>query len=743
MPEIYTELTDPTAVNTALTISFTSPSAQNLIVGKTSLLQIFALTTIETELEQTSPPAPSIHRNGSQDFGRRIQEVDEELGGDGALQRSQRESVTKLVLVGEYHLSGSLTSMVRVKTAVSKSGGDSLLLGFKDAKLSLVQWDPATNCISTISVHYYEQEEFRSALMPDSTVNYLTADPASRCAVLKFNQDMLAILRFKQREDEDLVLGDAGEDEDMEYDPDNLFREDEARERKEALAAVSANAGDSVAHTPGLGLLRPDSMSYPSFVVSAAQLDDQIAHITSITFLYEYREPTFGILFQPNRTWSGLLEADRRDTHSYIVITLDLEQRASTPIISVTSLPYDLYRIVPLPPPIGGALLMGGNEVIHVDQAGKTTGVAVNQYARKTTNFQLADQSDLTLELEGSLAESLEGEKGDVLIVTKKGEGVVVSFKMDGRNVSGLRVTKLPSGDTTVFGKWGSCLVSLGNRKLFLGSMTNDSRLIGWKHRGEKQTGENVKEEVAYDEDEDPYAFDDMDDLYGGSANRKGSSNGDLRRTQTGLGEYIFQIHDRLTNLGPLKDITLGKPTFLDEAAQRHRDVLTDLELVATSGSGEEGGLSILRKRIIPNVIGRFDFPECLALWVVRARKKHRGHNSSAGGGRSAANASAGTGDGDVNVDEDYDRYLITSKAEESLVFQVKDTFDEVKGTEFDKGMATVDVGTLGGEGRIVQVGDTEVRVYDCGVYMPSFRFEIKFCCCGARLCVCVRCEYA
>lgn len=765
MPEIYTELTDPTAVNAALYVSFTSPTTQNLVIAKTSLLQIYSITTIETELEGSSSQLGSFSslangNNGPQEFDRRIQDTDQEqtfLGADVLPQRSQREPVTKLVLVAEYHLSGTLTSMVKIRAVSSKSGGECLLLGFQDAKLSLVQWDPAVYGISTISVHYYEQEDFRSPLMPDVTVNYLTVDPMSRCAVLKFNRDMLAILRFRQREDEDLVLEDADggkeeEEEEGEYDPDELFKDDDEEKKveREVVSGVNAVVGDAeaAAKTAAALLPKPDQMSYPSFVVSAAQLDDQIAHITSITFLYEYREPTFGILFQPKRTWSGLLECDRKDTHSYIVITLDLEQYASTPIISVANLPYDCYRIVPLPTPIGGALLMGGNQLIHVDQAGKTTGVVVNIYAKKTTNFQLGDQSDLALELEGALVEPLEGERGDVLIITKKGETVILSFKMDGRNVSGLIITRLASPDNkeqpSVFGVWGSCIVSLGNRRLFVGSMTSDSRLIGWKRRGEKQTGgENIKEEVVYDEDQDEYAFDDMDDLYGGSDDKKTTSTANSRgynKSQASPGEYIFQVHDRLTNFGPLRDVTLGRPAFSEEGATRHKGVISDLELVSTSGSGHEGGLTIFRKRIIPNVIGRFDFPECLALWVVKARKKTRNMaGGSGGGGGGGANKSSnltgavGIGsmgqEGDSNAEQDYDRYLITSKAEESLVFQVKDTFDEVKGTEFDKGMATMDVGTLGGEGRIVQVGDTEVRVYDCGVYMLSFVFygEIKW----------------
>src|SRR5690606_1331606 len=165
------------------------------------------------------------------------------VGGEMQLPRSQRESITKLVLVGEYQLSGSLTSMAKIKTTASKTGGDCLLLGFKDAKLSLVQWDPAINGISTISVHYYEQEEFKSTFMPEHMPSQLSADPSSRCAVLKFNLDMMAILRFRQREDEDLILGDADGNDD--YDPDSMFKEEEEEERKAAAAAANAMTGDA------------------------------------------------------------------------------------------------------------------------------------------------------------------------------------------------------------------------------------------------------------------------------------------------------------------------------------------------------------------------------------------------------------------------------------------------------------------------------------------------------------------
>ena len=54
----------------------------------------------------------------------------------------------------------------------------------------------------------------------------------------------------------------------------------------------------------------------------------------------------------------------------YTVFTLDLEQRASTTLLSVSRLPSDLFKVVALPPPVGGTLLIGSNEVVHVDENG-------------------------------------------------------------------------------------------------------------------------------------------------------------------------------------------------------------------------------------------------------------------------------------------------------------------------------------------------------------------------------------
>ncbi|CRK46121.1 hypothetical protein BN1723_019897, partial [Verticillium longisporum] len=130
----------------------------------------------------------------------------------------------------------------------------------------------------------------------------------------------------------------------------------------------------------------------------------------------------------------------QKDHFTFKVFTVDLLQKASTAILTVSNLPQSLNKVVALPKPMGGALLIGENELIHIDQAGKAHGVAVNPYAAKMTKFPLADQSELKLRLEHCEVELMSPENGEMLLVTRHGEMAVVTFKMDGRSVSGVSV---------------------------------------------------------------------------------------------------------------------------------------------------------------------------------------------------------------------------------------------------------------------------------------------------------------
>ncbi|KAL8634723.1 MAG: hypothetical protein Q9226_009447, partial [Calogaya cf. arnoldii] len=201
--QCFTELTPPTAVTHSLSLPFLSASANNLIVAKTSLLQIFSLKSVLHETTATSESSVQARRAS-------FHGPTSANPNTGALRHGERAPTTKLVLIAQYELSGVVTSLARVKLQASKSGGEALLVSLRNAKLSLVEWDPERYSISTISIHLYEREDTQgSPWEPDAedTISYLSVDPRSKCAALKFGERHMAILPFHQPGD-DLVMDD-------------------------------------------------------------------------------------------------------------------------------------------------------------------------------------------------------------------------------------------------------------------------------------------------------------------------------------------------------------------------------------------------------------------------------------------------------------------------------------------------------------------------------------------------------
>jgi len=698
--QCYTELTPPTAVTHSLTLPFLSAESNNLVVAKTSLLQIFTTKTISIELEEKPDEGKPTQKSGYDSKANDDEGLESSfLGADSNLRPPERANRTKLVLVAEYILSGAITSLARIKTLTSKSGGEALLIGFKDAKLSLVEWDPERPGISTISIHFYEQDDLQGspwATNLSDCVNYLSADPGSRCAALKFGARHLAILPFKQG-DEDINMDDWDEELDG--------------PRPSAQVSKLTN-GDSNSNGTPYG---------SSFVLRLPSLDPNLIHPIHLAFLYEYREPTFGILSSTVLPSSGLLY-ERKDHLSYMVFTLDLHQKASTTILSVGGLPYDLFMVVPLPVPIGGALLVGSNELIHIDQGGKANGVAVNIFAKKSTSFGLADQADLDMRLEGCTIEQLSIQNGEMLIILHTGELAILSFKMDGRSVSGLSVRRVSaeSGGSIIPAR-ATTISALGTSALFVGSECADSVVLGWSRKSNQLSRRKSRLDLpdGMDDtflDEEDLEDDADDDLYGDGPSTTQAAAAPVDSSSTKAGDYVFQIHDSLVNIAPIIDITFGKAAFSPDSDDKRNTegVRGDLELVTAVGKGSGGALAIINKNIQPKVIGRFEFPEARGIWTLSAKRP-----STNGLPISKEKTEVS---GDYSEDAQYDRLMIVSKALEDAT-EVSDVyaltpagFEALTGTEFEPAAgSTVEAGTLGNGMRVIQVLKSEVRCYDGG----------------------------
>ncbi|KAI1928729.1 mRNA cleavage and polyadenylation factor subunit [Ophidiomyces ophidiicola] len=657
--QCYTELLPPSGVTHTLCLPFLSAVSNNLIVAKTSILQVFSLINVAYGTTSSS--------------------------GTDDKSRVERQQFTKLVLVAEYDLSGTVTGLGRVKILDSKSGGEALLVATRSAKLSLVQWDHEKHGISTISIHYYEREDLHSnPWTPDLKLcpSILAVDPSSRCAILNFGIHSVAILPFHQTGD-DLVMDDFDQDLD-----------DEKPEKVDSSGAES-NPENAAMHKTPYG---------SSFVLPLTALDPALTHPIHLAFLFEYREPTFGILYSSVAT-SCSLSHERKDIVLYAVFTLDMQQRASTTLITVSRLPSDLWKVVPLPPPIGGALLIGSNELIHVDQAGKTNAVGVNEFARQASAFSMADQSDLELRLEGCVVEQLGTESGDMLLSLADGRMAIIRLKVDGRSVSGISVFLVSDeAGGSILRAGSSCAASIGRGKIFFGSEAADSTLIGWSRPSQsiKKNKTESSDDISGDRSELDGEDDDIyeDDLYSTPINPLSATKTPPQTNGHRKDEFIFRAHDKLQNLGPMKSISFGKPPGAPSSrkSKSSSDLSADLDLIVTQGCGNAGGLAILKRELEPYVIDSMRMNNLNSVWSVQV------------GNSGTTNTSL----------RNYDKYLIFSKStelgkERSVVYTVENNgIDEIKAPDFNPNEdVTVDIGTLAGGTRVIQVLKSEVRSYD------------------------------
>ncbi|KAK8075215.1 CPSF A subunit region [Apiospora hydei] len=672
--QCYSELTPPTAVTHSIVLPFTSAQSSNLIVARASLLQIFTTKSVSAELENAQKSNLESAKATSQYDSRITDDVGLEssfLGGDSVPVRSDRSQHTKLVLVAEYPLSGTITGLARVKVQNSKSGGEALLLAFRDAKLSTVEWDPQKRSIYTTSVHYYEQDDLQKvpwAAPLSDYVNYLAADPGSRCAALKFGARNLAILQFSHA-DEDIEMDDW--DEDL----------DGPRPAKEPSTS------------PVNGTSSSEETSYSSsFVLRLSNLDPSLIYPVHLAFLHEYREPTF---------WHPVLYHGA--------------QKASTTILSVNGLPQDLFRVVALPTPVGGALLLGTNELIHIDQSGKSHGVAVNPFARQTTSYGLVDRSDLELRLEGCDIEVISADTGELLLVTNDGKIGLINFRIDGRTVAGLDIRLVAQEAGGFLPRSGaSTLSKLNKNALFLGSEDGDSLVIGWIRKQVQSTKKKGRvHDDSLDLDIDEEDLDDMDDddLYG-----EGPAIQQSNLSASGApksGELAFKVHDRLVSIAPIKDFAIGQALIPseDESEANSKMVKSDLSLVCAVGRGNNGAVAVINRNIQPNIIGHFEFPEARGFWTIACQKPVPKSLQAEKG------ASMGA---EFDKSSQCDMFMIVSKVdldgyETSDVYALTGAgFEALTGTEFDPAAGfTVEAGTMGNSKRIIQVLKAEVRCYD------------------------------
>ncbi|XP_046747052.1 cleavage and polyadenylation specificity factor subunit 1 isoform X3 [Diprion similis] len=594
----------------------------------------------------------------------------------------------KLECLAQYTLHGNIMSMQAVRLVGSQR--DSLLLSFRDAKLSVVEYDLDTHDLRTVSLHYFEEEEMRDGWTNHHHIPMVRVDPEGRCAVMLVYGRKLVVLPFRK----DPIIDDGD--------------------------LLEAPKSSSSHKTPILS----------SYMIVLKTLEEKMDNIIDLQFLHGYYEPTLLILYEPVRTFAGRI-AVRQDTCAMVAISLNIQQKVHPIIWSVSNLPFDCCQAVAVRKPLGGTLIMAVNSLIYLNQSIPPYGVSLNSMAETSTNFPLKPQEGVKMSLEGAQVAFISSDR--LVISLKSGELYVLSLFADSmRSVRGFHFDKAAASVLT------SCVCTYEDNYLFLGSRLGNSLLLRFTEKEPENltttTTTTQREEITLDTDDenldsgsgneskDRNVHNDTDEIDDDGDDNNDENNGETpakKLKQDYLGDwmasdvldikdpeelevygnemqasiqitsYIFEVCDSLLNIGPCGNISMGEPAFLSEEFSHNQD--PDVELVTTSGYGKNGALCVLQRSVRPQVVTTFELPGCEDMWTVI---------------------------GAVNIDEQAKAeadgthaFLILSHEDSTMILQTGQEINEVDQSGFSTQGTTVFAGNLGANKYIVQVTQLGVRL--------------------------------
>ncbi|KAM6125776.1 LOW QUALITY PROTEIN: cleavage and polyadenylation specificity factor subunit 1 [Pterocles gutturalis] len=568
----------------------------------------------------------------------------------------------RLELLANFSLFGNVMSMASVQLAGAKR--DALLLSFKDAKLSVVEYDPGTHDLKTLSLHYFEEPELRvrgfggPGFVQNVHVPQVRVDPDGRCAVMLIYGTRLVVLPF---------------------------RRDSLADEHDGLVGEGQR-----------------SSFLPSYIIDVRELDEKLLNIVDMQFLHGYYEPTLLILFEPNQTWPGRVAVRR--TCSIVAISLNILQKVH-PVIFLSNLPFDCTQALAVPKPIGGVVIFAVNSLLYLNQS-PPYGVALNSLTCGTTVFPLRVQEGVKITLDCAQATFISYDK--MVISLKGGEIYVLTLITDGmRSVRSFHFDKAAASVLT------TCMVDAGPGYLFLGSRLGNSLLLKYTEKLQEPPANAARSPLTGRrsppmkkkrlESSGTWAGgksapqDEVDEI---------EVNGSEAQSGTQLATYSFEVCDSILNIGPCANAAHGAGRFLSEEFQNSPE--PDLEIVLCSGYGKNGALSVLQRSVRPQVVTTFELPGCYDMWTVIAPQKKDEDDTATGD-----NAEKEPSPPDV-PEEDGKRhgFLILSREDSTMILHGQEIM-ELDTSGFATQGPTVFAGNIGDNRYIVQVSPLGIRLLE------------------------------
>lgn len=617
MYSLYKQTHPATGVEHAVTCHFFNRSEKSLVVAGANVIRVFRLI-------------PDIDANKKTKYS------------------AKNPPKMKLECLATYTLFGNIMSMQSV--TLSGSQRDSLLLSFKDAKLSVVEYDLDTHDLRTLSLHYFEEDEMRGGWTQHFHIPIVRVDPEGRCAIMLVYGRQLVVLPFRRDtalDDGDLVLTES---------------------------TITVTSGAPGTKAPVLA----------SYMIHLKDLEEKMDNIIDVQFLHGYYEPTLLILYEPVKTFPGRI-AVRRDTCCMVAISLNIQQRVHPVIWSVSNLPMDCTQSIPVRKPLGGTLIFSVNALIYLNQSVPPYGISLNSITDVSTNFPLKIQENVKMNLEGAQASFISADR--LVISLKGGELYVLTLYSDSmRSVRSFHFEKAAASVLT------TCTCVCGDNYLFLGSRLGNSLLLRFTEKEQHSEYRPTTVDLTVPQPSKKKRLDTLGDWMASDVSDIRDLDelevyGSEAQTSIHIASYTFEVCDSLLNIGPCGNISMGEPAFLSEEFSNNPD--PDIELVTTSGYAKNGALCVLQRSIRPQVVTTFELPGCIDMWMV-------------------------TGGKDSIPDENQDpthAFMILSQQDSTMILQTGQEINELDQSGFNTLGPTIYAGNLGSNKYIIQVSQMGVRL--------------------------------
>ncbi|CDH93388.1 putative cleavage and polyadenylation specificity factor subunit 1 [Caenorhabditis elegans] len=406
-----------------------------------------------------------------------------------------------------------------------------------------------------------------------------------------------------------------------------------------------------------------------------------------MVFLDGYYEPTILFLYEPIQTTPGRA-CVRYDTMCIMGVSVNIVDRQFAVVWQTANLPMDCSQLLPIPKPLGGALVFGSNTVVYLNQAVPPCGLVLNSCYDGFTKFPLKDLKHLKMTLDCST--SVYMEDGRIAVGSRDGDLFLLRLMTSsgGGTVKSLEFSKVY--ETSIAYSLTVCAPG----HLFVGSRLGDSQLLEYTLL--KTTRDCAVKRLKID-NKDPAAAeieldeDDME-LYGGAIEEQ--QNDDDEQIDESL---QFRELDRLRNVGPVKSMCVGRPNYMsnDLVDAKRRDPVFDL--VTASGHGKNGALCVHQRSLRPEIITSSLLEGAEQLWAV-GRKENESH-----------------------------KYLIVSRVRSTLILELGEELVELEEQLFVTGEPTVAAGELSQGALAVQVTSTCIALVTDGQQMQEVHIDSNF----------------